>query len=195
MRSPVGLPFLAVLLAVTGALLWNQAEAADRTAASILKELPVLSLSEDATDVAKLIGPVGEGEQVVLFFWSTYDRFSREELPAVRRFFHERRGDPRVHLLTVNLVEMREGVGAVREFLAKEAPDLPVAIDPSWRSLERLQRHAHAEGGAALGLPTIAVLDAKGDVLVFQRGATGKTYEILIRATGSKGSRPGRGRG
>lgn len=189
-------PLLAAVLALTGALATGPARAAEpRTAAAVLSRLPVLSLGEDTTDVARLIGPVEEGDKIVLFFWSTYDRFSREELPAVRRFYREHRGDRRVHLLTINLVEMREGVQAVREFLAKEAPDLPVAIDPSWRSLERLQRHAHLAAGAALGLPTVAVLDANGDVIAFQRGASGRTYEILARAIGVKRARSPRERG
>ena len=188
---------IAALAAIVALAFCGTLAGAETSAASILAQLPVLTLDEDSTDVARLVGPVRAGDQVVLFFWSTYDRFSREELPAVVRFYREHRGDRSVHLLTLNLVEMREGAQAVRGFLAKEAPGLPVALDPSWRSLQRLQSIAHADGGSALGLPTLAVLDASGRIVAFHRGATGRTYDILTRLIAAKppSGRPPRERG
>jgi thiol-disulfide isomerase/thioredoxin len=186
-EAVAGLRLTALTMALAIVLACAPAVAADSARlTSLLSQLPVLTLDEDSTNVARLIGPVRDGERVVLFFWSTYDRFSREELPAVVRFYREHRADRSVHLLTLNLVEMREGVKTVKGFLAKEAPDLPVALDPSWRALQRLQRLARREGGAALGLPTLAVLDADGEVIAFHRGATGRTYDILVRASAVK---------
>jgi hypothetical protein len=130
----------------------------------------------------------------VLFFWSTYDRYSREELPDVARFFAERRGDRALHLLTVNMVEMREGADAVRSFLRRQDIDLPVALDPTWQSLRGLQRIVAPGRAPAMGMPTLAVLDSDGKVLAFEPGATGRTYDVLVKAAPPSrgGSRPRR---
>jgi hypothetical protein len=71
MSECAGILILATsLLAASPAPGAPAASAAEPATMAILAQLPVLSLEEDTTDVAKLVGPVREGDQVVVFFWS-----------------------------------------------------------------------------------------------------------------------------
>jgi thiol-disulfide isomerase/thioredoxin len=121
------------------------------------------------------------GKALFVNFWNDWCLPCREETPALREFWEAHRDDP--DFAMVGIVRDTRGEQALRDYAFEHGVEWPVVFDPEGRA---------AVDFATTGQPESFMIDANGDVVGFQAGASDleDLETMLAAARGSPGDGP-----